>query len=249
MATIHQQLVRLEGQYSRTMSAQLSREYSRLGNIANRIIKRADKNNSNPLPELYDLMYTHESKIGEIARIHSQRFLNAVADNMAPRTNSDREFISRIKARAKEISETSSKLRVSQASTRTQEWLAKSSDMDLEEAIDFIIDRFNGDIMERRVRIISNDILQTTGNELINSIGEIADAQDNKVTYKQWLTQGDSKVRIAHREAKGQTVLIDDSFSVDGESLSYPGDPSGSARNTINCRCFMKIIRRKEKSQ
>lgn len=45
--------------------------------------------------------------------------------------------------------------------------------------------------------------------------------------------------RDAHIDADGQEVGIDENFIVDGEELEYPGDPSGSAENKINCQCFM----------
>ena len=60
---------------------------------------------------------------------------------------------------------------------------------------------------------------------------------------KAWLTAGDSRVRDAHVEAGNRydqkgAIPIDEPFVVDGEELMFPLDPSGSAGNTINCRCF-----------
>jgi len=54
---------------------------------------------------------------------------------------------------------------------------------------------------------------------------------------KVWLSLHDSKVRDDHAEADGQEVGMDEAFDVGGEQLMYPGDPAGSAGNTINCRC------------
>jgi SPP1 gp7 family putative phage head morphogenesis protein len=54
---------------------------------------------------------------------------------------------------------------------------------------------------------------------------------------KMWVGTLDSKTRPAHGDADGQTVDVDEPFMVDGEQLFFPGDPSGSAENTINCRC------------
>ena len=45
------------------------------------------------------------------------------------------------------------------------------------------------------------------------------------------------RTRDAHAEAHGQTVGLHEPFSVDGESLMYPGDPVGSPENIINCLC------------
>jgi len=57
------------------------------------------------------------------------------------------------------------------------------------------------------------------------------------VQEKEWLSTMDDRVRDAHANANGQVVKINQSFSVGGEQLRYPGDPMGSAGNTISCRC------------
>ena len=54
---------------------------------------------------------------------------------------------------------------------------------------------------------------------------------------KTWNTVQDERTRQSHQAADGQTVEMDDSFIVGGESLRYAGDINGSAKNTINCRC------------
>lgn len=54
---------------------------------------------------------------------------------------------------------------------------------------------------------------------------------------KVWLATGDNRTRPAHADADGQEVGIDDSFEVGGEELDFPGDPSGSAGNIVDCRC------------
>lgn len=61
------------------------------------------------------------------------------------------------------------------------------------------------------------------------------------VERKGWITSRDDHVRAAHKEAEARYkdgILLDTPFEVGGESLMYPGDPSGSAANIINCRCL-----------
>lgn len=60
----------------------------------------------------------------------------------------------------------------------------------------------------------------------------------------EWLSTKDDRTRgndpkdeFDHVEADGQRVNIGEPFMVSGEALEYPGDPNGSAGNTINCRC------------
>lgn len=63
--------------------------------------------------------------------------------------------------------------------------------------------------------------------------------RDQGVGKKEWGSALDDRTRDDHLEADGQIVDIDESFSVGGESLEYPGDPSGDAANVCNCRCFL----------
>ena len=62
-----------------------------------------------------------------------------------------------------------------------------------------------------------------------------------------WSTMKDLRVRPApgikskfnHRKADGQKRAQKKAFNVSGEKLIYPGDPSGSPGNIINCRCVV----------
>ena len=61
--------------------------------------------------------------------------------------------------------------------------------------------------------------------------------QTGLVLVKEWVAAEDERTRPEHADANGQTVAMDEPFMVGGERLMYPGDSSGSAWNTINCRC------------
>jgi HK97 family phage portal protein len=56
-------------------------------------------------------------------------------------------------------------------------------------------------------------------------------------TEMEWLAVGDEKTRPEHGQADGQVVRVGQKFNVGGEMLAYPGDPTASAGNRINCRC------------
>jgi uncharacterized protein with gpF-like domain len=56
---------------------------------------------------------------------------------------------------------------------------------------------------------------------------------------KKWVTKHDDKVRKTHAAADGQTVPLNAPFVVGGQLLMFPGDPRGSAGETINCRCVL----------
>lgn len=54
---------------------------------------------------------------------------------------------------------------------------------------------------------------------------------------REWVAVTDSRTRDAHSRADGQRAAMGSPFIVNGEPLMYPGDPRGSAGNTIQCRC------------
>lgn len=67
------------------------------------------------------------------------------------------------------------------------------------------------------------------------------------VAGMEWISTRDGRTRSAHRGQfpagpDGQVQPIDGAFSVGGEHLKYPGDPVGSASNTINCRCTVVFL-------
>lgn len=59
---------------------------------------------------------------------------------------------------------------------------------------------------------------------------------------RRWQATMDSRTRIDHRLADGQTVALDEPFRVGTASLAYPGDPNGPAETVINCRCVSLTI-------
>lgn len=59
---------------------------------------------------------------------------------------------------------------------------------------------------------------------------------------QEWLATSDDRTRDEHADADGQVVSVVEAFDVGGEPLQYPGDPSGSAENVINCRCTVAFL-------
>lgn len=58
-----------------------------------------------------------------------------------------------------------------------------------------------------------------------------------KKVQKMWQASGKPTGRPDHQAIDGQVRDIDEPFDVAGEKLMFPGDPGGSAWNTINCGC------------
>jgi hypothetical protein len=62
----------------------------------------------------------------------------------------------------------------------------------------------------------------------------------NKI--KEWIASFDDRVRDTHAEAgASMPIKSDEYFMVGGNSMMYPGDPSGGAAEVVNCRCSMAV--------
>ena len=67
--------------------------------------------------------------------------------------------------------------------------------------------------------------------------GTVAESMKIQGTVKQWIAIQDARTRLTHSIASGQQIALEGRFNIGGEFLKYPGDPMGSAGETINCRC------------
>lgn len=61
--------------------------------------------------------------------------------------------------------------------------------------------------------------------------------QTGEGLQKYWIATFDSRTRKTHKKAHGQTVEMNEKFKVGKAELEFPGDPRGSAKEVINCRC------------
>jgi uncharacterized protein with gpF-like domain len=84
----------------------------------------------------------------------------------------------------------------------------------------------------------ANLIARTEVHRTASFANEIAAESMNIAgTKKEWVAVRDARTRVTHLVANGQRVGLEERFTVGGELLKYPGDPSGSPQETINCRC------------
>jgi SPP1 gp7 family putative phage head morphogenesis protein len=66
------------------------------------------------------------------------------------------------------------------------------------------------------------------------------------VMQKRWISALDGRTRDPHAAANGQRANEKEPFNVGGERMMYPGDPSASAGNVINCRCTIAVIPKRD---
>lgn len=98
----------------------------------------------------------------------------------------------------------------------------------IREATDGVYDNMS----KNRAKVIARTETMSSVNT-----GEFEVYRGEGVTKKEWLATQDDRTRDEHAAADGQIVGIDEPFTVGGEALQYPGDPTGSAGEVIQCRC------------
>lgn len=67
-----------------------------------------------------------------------------------------------------------------------------------------------------------------------SNYGNRTAARKKGVRSKQWITSRDARVRDSHTAIDGQIRGLNEPYS---NGLMFPGDPNGSAKEIINCRC------------
>ncbi|HYH67241.1 MAG TPA: phage minor head protein [Urbifossiella sp.] len=84
---------------------------------------------------------------------------------------------------------------------------------------------------------------ETHAAATFGSIETVRDAERDLgvVMDKEWLATRDSRTRPEHLAADGQRVELNEKFTVGGEVMDRPGDPSASPANLINCRCSISF--------
>ena len=107
----------------------------------------------------------------------------------------------------------------------------------LEKEIDAV---YTTQYMEERAVMISGTEVVRGSNMGVKSASSVLEDQ-GKVVKSIWVSQRDNKVRDTHKTADGQAQR-GDPFSVGGEKQNFPGDVTigATAKNTINCRCFIR---------
>ena len=80
---------------------------------------------------------------------------------------------------------------------------------------------------------------ETHGAAIMAIDSAIRDYLGESAQTKEWLAANDERTREDHADVSGDIVGMDESFSVGDEEMEYPGDPSASAGQVVNCRCVV----------
>ena len=87
----------------------------------------------------------------------------------------------------------------------------------------------------------AEDIAKSEANTFLNYT-DYVDAVNSGKTKKTWLTMLDDKVRQTHNEVEGQTIGIDELFTVGDSLMKFPHDLSEAPnpKEVIGCRCAVE---------
>ena len=88
----------------------------------------------------------------------------------------------------------------------------------------------------------ANRIARTETHGAANYGADHAARSTGLELQKEWVAVEDARTRPDHASADGQTVEMEQAFTIGGEALMFPGDFNGSAGQVINCRCQVAHI-------
>ena len=143
-----------------------------------------------------------------------------------------------VRARALDVANVTSKTTIS----RIKGVIARGIDADKSpsEIASEIVGRVGGAVSNRRAMTIAR-----TETHSAAQVGQHESVASTGIDFKrEWIATSDESTREDHSMASGQKTSMEEPFSVGGESLMYPGDPSGSAEQIINCRCQVGYVSR-----
>ena len=133
---------------------------------------------------------------------------------------------------------------VTKVTSTTRVWIAAAVQRGIEEGLS--VPEIGGRIRSHATTIAgwrANTIARTEVHSAANAGAMEAAKESGRVRMKNWVHVNDPRTRDGDNgdfdHTNVESVPIDEPFIVDGEELMYPGDPSGSAGNIVNCRCAM----------
>lgn len=111
--------------------------------------------------------------------------------------------------------------------------------------IDRMVDRYRDNMLSYRAENIARTeglgVVGQARQEALDQLVDQAGFEPDSV-QRTWRATLDKRTRDSHAAMDGQSVGMNKPFvTPGGEELMYPGDPSASAGERINCRCSIEI--------
>lgn len=97
-------------------------------------------------------------------------------------------------------------------------------------------DEVSGMARRRATTIARTEVIRASNYASLAGAAQAAE-DTSLALVKIWVATGGGRTRESHAAADGQRQPLDEPFVVGGEQAQYPGDPSLSAAESVNCRC------------
>lgn len=107
--------------------------------------------------------------------------------------------------------------------------------------VDDILTFTGSENWDHRAQVIAQTETNRHFNGSMLAHGLLREKAGDSSLIKRWDTVMDNKERLAHELANDQPQPLNQPFIVDDEPLLFPGDPTGSPSNVINCRCSLRL--------
>jgi hypothetical protein len=139
-------------------------------------------------------------------------------------------------------------LRVTQISNTTSTQALDIIRMALEDSVtEGLAERETAALIQQRIaeqggnlsRLRGRMIARTESHSAANASAEKAVSTVRSGIKKEWISALTERTRLTHLASNGQKVNKGESFLVGTDILLHPGDPNGSAKEIINCRCVV----------
>ena len=116
--------------------------------------------------------------------------------------------------------------------------------IDLRNAIQSIIEKNQTFYKWQSLRIARTETTTSSNFAAIKTA-----EQSDLVLDKVWISVQDNRTRITpydHFDMNNQKQELEKPFFVGGENIQYPGDANASGGNTINCRCTIAFVPKRD---
>lgn len=107
--------------------------------------------------------------------------------------------------------------------------------------VDDILTFTGSENWENRAKVIAQTETNRHFNGSMLAHGLLREQAGESSLMKRWDTVMDNKERREHRDVNNDVRPLNQPFIVGKEPLLFPGDPTGSPWNVINCRCSLRL--------
>lgn len=111
------------------------------------------------------------------------------------------------------------------------------------QVVDDILDVSGSERWVNRARAIARTEVHRSANVGVQAAGMAISRLESVRLNKKWTSLHDNPTtRVAHKDADGQVVGLNQTFKVGTDRLLFPGDPTAPPETVINCRCALSIL-------